>query len=165
MPFDFAEYDYKCSQMSPEQLQREWNHYTRLITGSATSTALSGLALLPTLGVSMIGIAIGSSGIHNARKKRDIIDRHLARYGQEHKTRMRDVAGSMVFSGTVGVVTLGVGMGGAETVLAEGIQHGLLTAADETVVKVGTHAVADGVALSLEHKHHEHIRAKEEKRA
>lgn len=43
MPFDFKKYDAKCAAMNAAELQREWEHYTRLISGSATSTAVSGL--------------------------------------------------------------------------------------------------------------------------
>src|SRR3954471_15386498 len=98
MPFDFAKYDQKCSQMSPEQLQLEWEHYTRLISGSAASATIAGSALVFTAGVSLIGVAIGSAGIHNARKKRKIIDRHLARYREEPTTRKRDLMGSAAFN-------------------------------------------------------------------
>jgi hypothetical protein len=151
--------------MSLEELGREWNHYTRLITGSATSTALSGLAALPTVGISLIGVLIGSTGIHNARKKRDIIDYHLARYEEQHKTRKRDVIGSMAFSGTLGVATLGIGSMGADVALTEGIQHGVFAATAETEVKVVTHVIADGLGLAIEHEYHNDIKANTEKNA
>ncbi|ENI01308.1 hypothetical protein COCC4DRAFT_33956 [Bipolaris maydis ATCC 48331] len=119
--------------MSLEELRLEWNHYTRLITGSATSTTISGLAA-PLTG-----------GIHNARKKRAIIDCHLARYEEQHITRKRDVIGSMAFSGTLGVATLGIGSMGADIALTEGICHGVFESTAETEVKVVTHVIADGV--------------------
>ncbi|KNG45778.1 hypothetical protein TW65_07524 [Stemphylium lycopersici] len=165
MPFNFTEYNQSCSQMSPEELRREWNHYTRLITGSATSTTLSGLAALPTAGISLIGVMIGSAGIHNARKKREIIDYHLGRYEEQHKTRKRDVIGSMAFSGTLGVITLGMGTMGADIALTEGVYHGVLAMTAETEVKVVTHVIADGAALASEHKYHDHLKAKAEKNA
>ncbi|KAI1490311.1 hypothetical protein F5X96DRAFT_637069 [Biscogniauxia mediterranea] len=39
MPFDFKKYDEKCAGLTAEQLQLEWNRYTRLITSASTSTA------------------------------------------------------------------------------------------------------------------------------
>ncbi|EUC28170.1 hypothetical protein COCCADRAFT_109852 [Bipolaris zeicola 26-R-13] len=151
--------------MSVERLRLEWNHYTRLITGSATSTTISGLAAPFTGGISLVGVMIGSTGIHNARKKRAIIDCHLARYEEQHKTRVRDVVGSMAFSGALGVATLGVGSMGADVALTEGIIHGVLDSTDGTEVKVATHIVADGVGLAIEHKHHEKLKAEAEKKA
>lgn len=151
--------------MSLEELRREWNHYTRLITGSATSTAISGLAAVPTLGISMIGVMIGSAGIHNARKKREIIDYHLARYEEKHTTRKRDVIGSMVFSGTLGVATLCVGSMGADIALTEGMCHGIFEETAKTEVKVVAHIVADGVGLATEHECNDGLKAKAEKKA
>ncbi|KAA8611229.1 hypothetical protein TUN199_11601 [Pyrenophora tritici-repentis] len=165
MLFNFTEYKERCSQMSLEELRREWNHYTRLITGSATSTTLSGLAALPTAGISLIGVIIGSTGIYNAQKKRAIIDYYLARYEEQHKTRKRDVIGSMAFSGTLGVATLGIGSMGAEAALTEGICHGIFAQTAETEVKVVTHVIADGVGLAIEHKYHNDLKAKAEKNA
>jgi hypothetical protein len=165
MPFNFDEYDAECSQMSLEELQREWNHYTRLITGSATSTTISSLAVPFTFGISGIGVLIGGAGIHNARKKRDIIDRHLCRYQEQHRTRKRDVMGSAMFSGAVGIATLGVGGWGAEVLLAEGIQHGVVTVADDLAVKAVAHVAADGAGLGAEHMHHNSLKDEEKKHA
>ena len=151
--------------MSLEELRLEWNHYTRLITGSATSTTISGLAAPFTGGISLVGVFIGSTGIHNARKKRAIIDCHLARYEEQHRTRKRDVIGSMAFSSTLGVATLGIGSMGAEIALAEGIQHGIFESTAGTEVKVAAHVIADGVGLAIEHKHHKDLKAKAEKNA
>ncbi|KPM36964.1 hypothetical protein AK830_g9586 [Neonectria ditissima] len=50
MPFDFKAYDQKCNALTAEELQREWEHYTRLISGAATSTAISGIAVPFTRG-------------------------------------------------------------------------------------------------------------------
>src|SRR6187551_3351394 len=100
MPFDFKKYDEKCRGLTPEELQREWQHYTRLISGAATSTTVSGLAIPLTAGVSMIGVGMAAPAIHNARKKREIIERHLQRHGTTQQTRKRDVVSSMALSGT-----------------------------------------------------------------
>src|SRR5690554_593637 len=64
MPFDFEAYDAKCRGLTPEELQREWQHYTRLISGASTSTAVSGLAIPLTLGVSVIGVGMAAPAIH-----------------------------------------------------------------------------------------------------
>ena len=165
MPFNFTEYDGRCSHMSLEELRLEWNHYTRLITGSATSTTISGLAAPLTGGISLIGVFIGSTGIHNSRKKRAIIDCHLARYEEQHRTRKRDVIGSMAFSSTLGVATLGIGSMGAEIALAEGIQHGIFESTAGTEVEVITYVIADGADLAIEHENHEDLKAEAEKNA
>ncbi|GKT53964.1 hypothetical protein ColTof3_01303 [Colletotrichum tofieldiae] len=145
MPFDFKAYDAKCNGLTPEELQREWEHYTRLISGASTSTAISGIAVPFTLGVSTIGIAMAAPAIHNARKKREIIERHLQKYGMTHLTRKRDVLGSMAVSGTIGVVTLGVGTAGADAIATAGAEHGISAIVEnDTAIKVVTHAALDG---------------------
>ena len=72
MPFDFKKYDEKCAGLTAEQLQLEWNRYTRLITSASTSTAVSGAAVPVTFGVSAVGVALAAPALHNARKKRTI---------------------------------------------------------------------------------------------
>lgn len=161
MPFDYKKYDKKCEEMTPDELQLQWNHYTRLITGAATSTTVSGLAVPLTGGLSAIGVAISAPMIHNARKKREIIDKHLSKHNEAHVTRKRDVLGAMTVSGTIGVVTLGVGSFGADAIVAEGTQHGIeAIIGNETAVKAATHVVGDGVALAIEHEHTEHLKDK-----
>lgn len=159
MPFDFKAYDAKCAGLTPQELQKEWEHYTRLITGGATSTAISGLAIPLTAGISTIGVALAAPGLHNSRRKREIIERHLQRHGTTHETRKRDVLGSMAFSGTVGVVTLGVGSAGADSIVQSGAEHGLVLC--DTAVKVVTHVAMDGYGMALEHAHTTQQRKKE----
>ncbi|KZL77194.1 hypothetical protein CT0861_06847 [Colletotrichum tofieldiae] len=162
MPFDFKAYDAKCNGLTPEELQREWEHYTRLISGASTSTAISGIAVPFTLGVSTIGIAMAAPAIHNARKKREIIERHLQKYGMTHLTRKRDVLGSMAVSGTIGVVTLGVGTAGADAIATAGAEHGISAIVEnDTAIKVVTHAALDGVGLGVEHAHTNHLKKKD----
>ncbi|CAI4212015.1 unnamed protein product [Parascedosporium putredinis] len=162
MPFDFKAYDAKCNALTPEELQREWQHYTRLISGASTSTAVSGLALPLTCGVSAIGVGLAAPAIHNARKKREIIEKHLNKHGTTHNTRKRDVIGSVAFSGTIGVVTLGVGTLGADAIVANGAEHGITAIAqNELAVKVVTHAAMDGAAIGIEHMHTSHTKKKE----
>ncbi|KAJ9664042.1 hypothetical protein H2198_000545 [Neophaeococcomyces mojaviensis] len=154
MPFDFKKFDVKCASMSIDELQREWEHYTRLISGSATSTAVSGAAIPFTLGVSVIGVGLAAPAIHNARKKREIIERHLNRHGTTHVTRKRDVLTPMAISGTVGLVTLGIGSAGADAVTNAAAEHGFSSvAANEIAVKAGVHLAVDGLAMAGEEHH------------
>ncbi|KAM5349204.1 hypothetical protein ACJ41O_009027 [Fusarium nematophilum] len=162
MPFDFKAYDEKCNGLTLEELQREWEHYTRLISGAATSTAVSGMAIPLTLGVSTIGVAMAAPAIHNARKKREIIEKHLNKRNATHHTRKRDVLGSMAVSGTIGVVTLGVGTMGADAVATAGAEHGIQSiVANETAIKIVTHAALDGAGMAVEHKHTDHLKKKD----
>ncbi|KAF7503504.1 hypothetical protein GJ744_003695 [Endocarpon pusillum] len=154
MPFDFKEFDVKCSAMTAEELQKEWEHYTRLISGAATSTAVSGVAMPFTLGVSAIGIGLAAPAIHNARKKREIIEMHLNRHGTKHSTRKRDVLTPMAISGTVGVVTLGVGSIGADAITNQAVEHGVYAIAEqELLVKATTHLAVDAAAMAGEEAH------------
>ncbi|CAH0003439.1 unnamed protein product [Clonostachys byssicola] len=166
MPFDFKKYDQKCAALTAEELQREWQHYTRLITGAATSTTVSGLAIPLTAGVSTIGVALAAPAIHNARRKRDIIERHLNRHNTTHQTRKRDVLGGVAVSGTIGVVTLGVGTLGADAIAAQGAEHGISAIVEnETAIKVISHVALDGVGLGIEHAHTNHLRKRDARKA
>ncbi|KAK0724950.1 hypothetical protein B0H67DRAFT_598387 [Lasiosphaeris hirsuta] len=166
MPFDFKSYDAKCAGMDPNELQREWQHYTRLISGASTSTAVSGIAIPLTMGVSLIGVGMAAPAIHNARKKREIIEKHLQRQGTTHNTRKRDVLGSMAFSGTIGVVTLGVGSMGADAIATTGAEHGISAIVEnETAIKIVTHAALDGAGMGLEHMYTHHKKEKEAQKA
>ncbi|KAL3605073.1 hypothetical protein FPOAC2_00015 [Fusarium poae] len=149
-----------------EELQREWEHYTRLISGAATSTAVSGCAIPLTLGVSTIGVAMAAPAIHDARKKREIIERHLNRLNATHHTRKRDVLGSMAVSGTIGVVTLGVGSMGADAIATAGAEHGIQSiVANETAIKIVSHAAFDGAGMAVEHAHTGHLKKKDARKA
>ncbi|RYP73097.1 hypothetical protein DL771_003848 [Monosporascus sp. 5C6A] len=162
MPFDFKAYDAKCNGLTPEELQREWEHYTRLISGASTSTAVSGIAVPFTMGVSTIGVAMAAPAIHNARKKREIIEDHLQKHGRTHVTRKRDVVGSMAVSGTIGIVTLGVGTAGADAVATAGAEHGISAVVEnETAIKIVTHAALDGVGMGIEHAHTSRLKKKD----
>ncbi|KAK3325936.1 hypothetical protein B0H66DRAFT_549795 [Apodospora peruviana] len=166
MPFDFKKYDQKCVGMSPEELQREWQHYTRLISGSATSTAVSGLAIPLTAGVSLIGVGMAAPAIHNARKKREIIEKHLQTRGTTHNTRKRDVLSGVAVSGTIGVVTLGVGSMGADAVATAGAEHGISAIVEnETAIKIVTHAALDGAGMGIEHMYTHHVKEREAHKA
>ncbi|KAK6508048.1 hypothetical protein TWF481_006463 [Arthrobotrys musiformis] len=162
MPFDFQKYDAKCAAMSPAELQLQWEHYTRLISGAATSTAVSGVALPLTMGVSVVGVALAAPAIHNARKKREIIEKHLNSHGTSHVTRKRDVLSSVAISGTIGVVTMGASSLAADAVTSHAANYGIQQVVEnELAVKVGTHVAFDAAAMAGEHAHTEHKRKKE----
>lgn len=73
--------------------QKEWENYTRQLSGGATSTTLSvGFAHL-TLGASLVGLGLSAPRIHNARKKRAIVEERLRQLEMEARTRKRDVLG------------------------------------------------------------------------
>ncbi|KXJ87572.1 hypothetical protein Micbo1qcDRAFT_208188 [Microdochium bolleyi] len=160
MPFDYEDYDAKCALMSADELQRQWNHYTRLISGGATTTTISGVAAIPTGGVSTIGIVYAGPAIHNARKKREIIDRHFARLGGVHRTRKRDVLTGVVFSGTVGMASMGTGSWGAENIMEHGVDK-----AYEKAVEAVTEASLGATGMMLEDVYMGTVRDKEAQRA
>ncbi|KAH7024669.1 uncharacterized protein B0I36DRAFT_352882 [Microdochium trichocladiopsis] len=101
MLLDRDDYDAKCATMSVNQLQREWESCTRSIYGNATTIAVAGISLIPTVGVSALAIVIAGVPVHNARKKCEILDKHFARLGVSHKTRMRDMLTGMATAGLV----------------------------------------------------------------
>ena len=166
MPFDFQKYDEKCRGLTPDELQREWQHYTRLITGAATSTTVSGLAIPLTAGVSTIGVALAAPAIHNARKKREIVERHLNYHQTTHVTRKRDVAGGVAVSGTIGVLTLGISSLGADAIAQQGAEHGISAVVEnDTAIKVVAHAAMDGAGMAVEHMHTSHLKKRDAHKA
>ncbi|KAF4419456.1 hypothetical protein F53441_14429 [Fusarium austroafricanum] len=166
MPFDFKDYDPKRQGLTVKELQREWEHYTRLISGAATSTAVPGCAIPLMLVVSIIVVAMAAPAIHNARKKRKIIERHLNRLNATHHTRKRDVLGSMAASWTIGVVTLGVGSMGADAIATAGAEHGIQSiVANETAIKIGPHMALDRAGMIVEHEHTDHLKEKDARKA
>ncbi|KAF4627018.1 hypothetical protein G7Y89_g11142 [Cudoniella acicularis] len=126
MPFDYIEYQKKCDSLTTEELQKEWENYTRQISGGATSTAASVLLGPATGGVSLLGLGFSGPRIHNARKKREIIEASLKTQGATHHTRKRDVLGPMAVAGAVGGVTMGLAGSGLDAgVVATGavVEH------------------------------------------
>jgi hypothetical protein len=102
----------------------------------------------------------------NARKKRDIVEKHLNKYNMTHVTRKRDVLGGVAVSGTIGVVTLGVGTLGADAIAAQGAEHGIAAIVEnDLAIKVVTHAALDGAGLAVEHAHTNHLKKKEAHKA
>ncbi|EPE33431.1 hypothetical protein GLAREA_06444 [Glarea lozoyensis ATCC 20868] len=154
MPFDYDQYQQKVNTLSTEQLHKEWENYTRQIAGGATSTATSVLFSPLTAGVSLIGLGIAAPRIHNARKKREIIEAGLQARGDTHNTRKRDVAAPMAVAGVISGLTLGLAGPGAEMLGAEAGAKGM-----EYIV---AHAALDGAGAVLEQKHDDHTKKKAE---
>lgn len=147
--FRFAEFDTLCGELDGEQLQLKWQHYTRALSAASTSTAVATLAAGPTGGVSMIGAMIAGPLIHNARKKRQIIERHMKTKGIEPETRNKDIYGPMGFSAVLGGATMGVGSVGAELL------------AVDTMTKIVSHAAIDVGVTAAEDKHSQREHDKE----
>lgn len=147
--FKFDEFDALCGELDGEQLQLKWQHYTRALSAASTSTAVATLAAGPTGGVSMIGAMIAGPLIHNARKKRQIIEHHMSIKGIEPETRNKDIYGPMGFSAVLGGATMGIGSVGAELL------------AVDTVTKIASHAAIDAGVTAVEDKHSQREHAKE----
>ncbi|RDW82533.1 hypothetical protein BP6252_03645 [Coleophoma cylindrospora] len=152
MPFDYVEYEKKCQELSTEQLQKEWENYTRQLAGGATSTTTSVLFSPLTGGISLIGLGLSAPRVHNARKKRDIIQEKLTERGAIHNTRMRDVIAPMAVAGTLGGLTLGLAGPGADMIAGEAVGKG----AEYAIA----HAALDATGATLEHKHDKHSKMK-----
>lgn len=152
MPFDFDGYQSKCDGLTTEQLHREWENYTRQISGAATSTATAVLFSPLTAGISLVGLGLSAPRIHNARKKRQIIEAKLQSHGQTHVTRKRDVIAPVAVSGTIGGLTLGLAGPGADMIAGEAVGHGMGYAA--------SHVALDATGAVVEHKHTNHEKTK-----
>jgi len=162
MPFDFEEYDAKCARMSTQELQLEWEHYTRLISSGAVATTVSSVVSIFTLGTSIGGIAFGSASIHNARKKRATIDKYLAQHNTKHHTRTRDVVWPAFVSGTIAVITVGMCSMGAEALIYEAAAHDVVVIAEsETATQVVIKTAGEGTVTACEHKHMKDKKAQE----
>lgn len=151
--FKFDEFDALCGELDGEQLQLKWQHYTRALSAASTSTAVATLAAGPTGGVSMIGAMIAGPLIHNARKKRQIIEHHMSIRGIEPETRNKDIYGPMGFSAVLGGATMGVGSLGAELL------------AVDTMTKIVSHAAIDAGVTAAEDKHSQREHDKEVEKA
>lgn len=156
MPFDYGAYQAKCNTLSTEQLQKEWENYTRQIAGGATSTATSVLLSPATAGISLIGLGLSAPRIHNARKKREIIEAGLKARGTTHNTRKRDVVAPMAISGVLAGATFGLAGTGADIIAGEAVGKGAEYAA--------SHAILDVAGATIEHKHDEHLKKKGEQK-
>ncbi|PVH77691.1 hypothetical protein DL98DRAFT_353142, partial [Cadophora sp. DSE1049] len=117
MPFDYEKYQEKCNGMTTEQLQQQWGNCTRQVSAGATGTATSVLLVPVTGGLSLLGLGFSAPRIHNARKKREIIEAGLQARGTTHQTRTRDVVGPMAISGAISGLTLGLVPPGGDVLL------------------------------------------------
>lgn len=154
MPFDYDDYQKKVNTLTTEQLHKEWENYTRQIAGGATSTATSVLFSPLTAGISLIGLGLSTPRIHNARKKREIIEAGLQARGATHNTRKRDVIAPMAVAGTLGGLTLGLAGPGADMIAGAAVGHGVEYAV--------SHTALDATGAVLEHTHDEHSKKKAE---
>ncbi|KAE9374921.1 hypothetical protein N431DRAFT_405984 [Stipitochalara longipes BDJ] len=134
MPFDYDDYQQKCNGMTAEQLQKEWENYTRQISAGATSTATSILLMPLTGGISAVGLGLSAPRIHNARKKREIIEAGLKARGATHHTRTGDVLAPMAVSGIIGGLTLGLAPPGASDLVAVAAGRAVEIAATNTAL-------------------------------
>lgn len=148
MPFDFKDYQSKCDGMTTEQLHKEWENYTRQISGGATGTATSVLFAPVTGGISLMGLGLSAPKIHNARKKREIIEAGLKARGTTHNTRKRDVIAPMAITGVISGATLGLAGPAANAVAGQVVEHGVEYAA--------AHVALDAGGAVLEHQHGKH---------
>ncbi|SZF03691.1 unnamed protein product [Blumeria hordei] len=127
MPFDFATYRAKCGRLTAEELQVEWQNYTRQLSTGATTTATSVLLSPVTHGISLVGLGISVPQVHNARKKRAIIVDTMQLQGAEPHTRRRDIIFPSAISVATAALTLGftphfaVALGGEAS--AKGIEY------------------------------------------
>ncbi|KAH8805540.1 hypothetical protein F5884DRAFT_799761 [Xylogone sp. PMI_703] len=152
MPFDYEAYQKKCNELSTEELHREWENYTRQLAGGATSTTTSVLFAPLTAGISLLGLGLSAPRVHNARKKREIIEAGLQARGTTHNTRKRDVVAPMAIAGTISGLTLGLAGPGADLIAGEAVGHGVEYAA--------SHVALDATGAVLEHKHDAHKKKK-----
>ncbi|PMD42491.1 hypothetical protein L207DRAFT_581149 [Hyaloscypha variabilis F] len=145
MPFDYREYQRKCDSLTVDQLQAEYENYTRQLAGGATSTATSVLFSPFTAGISLVGIGLLAPRVHNARKKREIIEAGLQARGKTHRTRKRDVLAPVAVAGTLSGLTLGLAGPGADMIAGQAVGHGMEYAA--------SHVALDATGAIVEHKH------------
>ena len=143
MPFDYDKYQERCNGMTTEQLQKEWENYTRQMSSGATSTATSILFMPFTGGFSAVGIGLSAPRIHNARKKREIIEAGLKARGTTHHTRTGDVLGPMAVSGIIGGLTLGLVPPGVDSAAGVAAGRGLEIAATNTALNATGAVVID----------------------
>lgn len=142
MPFDFAAYKRKCDALTTEELQLEWQNYTRQLSSGATLTASSVLLSPLTSGISLIGLGLSVPQLHNARKKRAIVGNRMLLHGKEPHTRRRDIIIPAGISVTASGLTLGLTPTGSELIGGEAGVKGI-----EYVV---THATLDAIWAILD---------------
>lgn len=122
--------------MTTQQLNKEWENYTRQISSGATGTTTSVLAAPFTAGISLVGLGVSAPQIHNARKKREIIEAALQNQGTTHKTRTRDVVGAMALTGGIGGLTMGLMPSGGDILVTNGVEIAVAQTVDSSAAAV-----------------------------
>jgi hypothetical protein len=163
MPFDYDKYQEKCNGMTTEQLQKEWENYTRQMSSGATSTATSILFMPVTGGFSAVGIGLSAPRIHNARKKREIIEAGLKARGTTHHTRTGDVLAPMAVSGIIGGLTLGLVPPGVDSAAGVAAGRGLEIAATNTALNATEAIVIDKAKKKAENETNAQSQAQSER--
>ncbi|POS84681.1 hypothetical protein EPUL_006479, partial [Erysiphe pulchra] len=155
MPFDFAAYKKKCDGFTTEELQVEWENYTRQLVGGATLTASSILLSPMTSGISLIGTVISVPQLANARKKRAIVGNKMYSYGVVPHTRKRDLLVPAGIALTTAGLTYGMTPIGAELLGGEpgvrGIEYIVTHATLDTMF-----AILDEAQNTFHHKRSKH---------
>lgn len=166
MPFDYTHYTLKCQNLSDADLQKEWDNYTRHISGASTATAVSILAAAPTFGISLINLAYAFPRIENARHKRAIIEATLVSRGKLHCTHKRDVLLPAALGAGLGAVTFGVVPVVAENI-SDAAAAGAVTliTANPHFVHGAAELVIDAVGDEIEHVDEEWKLVKESKKS
>jgi len=138
--------------MTKEQLHAEWDNYTREISAGATSTATSVLLSPLTAGISLVGLGISAPRIHNARKKREIIDAGLHARGTVHHTHVRDVVAPMAISGAISGLSLGIAGPAVNVAGAAAVQHGVGVVATNAALAATAHVAAKTYGINSKEK-------------
>ncbi|KAJ5046531.1 uncharacterized protein L3040_003774 [Drepanopeziza brunnea f. sp. 'multigermtubi'] len=155
MPFDFNTYRAKCEHLSPEELDREWQSYTRQISGGATLSASAVLLSPLTQGISLVGLGYAVPRMHNARKKMQIVESNLITHGQKPVTRKRDVIIPVAISGAMDGLTFGLAGPGADLIAGE--------AAGKGIEYLGAHVALEVFGQVVEH-HYDRAAKKRKKK-
>ncbi|GKT48476.1 uncharacterized protein ColSpa_08657 [Colletotrichum spaethianum] len=134
MPFDPEAYRLKCAEMPDDVLLARRSHYVRRLASSATGAALHTAAGGFTFGLTWLLVPYDAARIHNARRKRRILEEHALDRGLAVETKRGDVLvpmaaglalGAVAFEGAAACAELLVdgGEGSSEATLVKGAAH------------------------------------------
>ncbi|KHJ31500.1 hypothetical protein EV44_g2048 [Erysiphe necator] len=151
MPFDFAAYKAKCDALTTQELQLEWQNYTRQLTSGATLTTTSVMMSPLTSGISLVALGISVPQIHNARRKRAIIGNKLQSHGMGPHTRRRDIIIPAAITITTSGLTLGATPLGSELIGGEAGVKGIEYLATHVVLDT-MWAILDEAQNSFHHR-------------
>ncbi|KAL0939504.1 uncharacterized protein CTRU02_206114 [Colletotrichum truncatum] len=154
MPFDAEAYDLKCRQMDDNALIARREHYVRQIASSSTGAALRTAAGAATAGLTWLMIPYDAARIHNARRKRKILEKHAIDRGLTIETKCGDVLGPMALGATLGVVAFEGAQMCADMVMgADGGGSAAESKEAGEAVKGIAHLGLDAGIAAVEHKH------------